>query len=103
MAPPNSYIHVEDFDTPHELAKYLDYLDRNETAYAEYHQWRAMEPDFTSPIRSGAGKKRFFYLKQVHIIWSISYNLYGPYYILIYRPYVLNISTYRISQIILDV
>ena len=56
MAPPNSYIHVEDFDTPHELAKYLDYLDKNETAYAEYHQWRAMEPDFSSPIRSGAGK-----------------------------------------------
>ena len=59
MAPPNSYIHVEDFDTPHELAKYLDYLDKNETAYAEYHQWRAMEPDFSSPIRSGAGKSLF--------------------------------------------
>ena len=73
MAPPNSYIHVEDFDTPHELAKYLDYLDKNETAYAEYHQWRAMEPDFSSPIRSGAGKSLFpTTLKDTMVISKLS-------------------------------
>ena len=57
MAPPNSYIHVEDFNTPHKLVQYLDYLDKNEMAYAQYHQWRAMKPDFSSPIRSGTGKE----------------------------------------------
>ena len=78
MAPPNSYIHVEDFDTPHELAKYLDYLDKNETAYAEYHQWRAMEPDFSSPIRSGAGKLINGYLPNIWkdtecMTWSVKW------------------------------
>lgn len=52
MAPPNSYIHVEDFATPHDLVKYLNYLDKNDTAYAEYHSWRAIEPDFSHQIRS---------------------------------------------------
>ena len=44
MAPPNSYIHVEDFATGADLVACLDYLDKNETAYLEYHQWRKMEP-----------------------------------------------------------
>ena len=44
MAPPNSYIHVEDYNSPAELAKYLDYLSKNDTAYLEYHQWRKEEP-----------------------------------------------------------
>ena len=45
MAPPNSYIHVEDYATPEELYKYLDYLNTNDTAYLEYHQWRKGTPD----------------------------------------------------------
>ena len=45
VAPPNSFIHVEDFESPAALVKYLDYLDGNDTAYLEYHQWRSMEPD----------------------------------------------------------
>lgn len=45
MAPPHSYIHVEDYDSPHELTKYLDYLDRNMTAYMEYHEWRKAPAD----------------------------------------------------------
>lgn len=40
IAPPNSYIHVDDFKSPAELVKYLIYLDKNDTAYAEYHKWR---------------------------------------------------------------
>ena len=45
MAPKNSYIHVEDFKGPVELAEYLDYLSKNDTAYLEYHQWRKEEPE----------------------------------------------------------
>merc|ERR1712046_102029 len=37
MAPPKSYIHVEDFGSPSELVEFLDYLDNNDTAYLEYH------------------------------------------------------------------
>ena len=44
MAPPNSFIHAEDFKSPEELVKYLDYLDGNDTAYLEYHAWRNMSP-----------------------------------------------------------
>ena len=45
MAPPNSYIHVEDFDSRAALVKHLDYLNNNDTAYLEYHQWRRIEPE----------------------------------------------------------
>ncbi|CAG5111975.1 Oidioi.mRNA.OKI2018_I69.chr2.g6240.t1.cds [Oikopleura dioica] len=40
VAPPNSYILAEDFDSPKELVEYLEYLDKNNTAYMEYHAWR---------------------------------------------------------------
>ncbi|KAB7505851.1 Alpha-(1,3)-fucosyltransferase C, partial [Armadillidium nasatum] len=36
IAPPHSYINVEDFRIPRDLANYLYYLHRNETAYMEY-------------------------------------------------------------------
>ena len=57
LAPPNSYIHVEDyydFDDGDEknirnlrkLVDYLYYLDQNDTAYLEYHAWRWSVPDY---------------------------------------------------------
>ena len=49
MAPPNSFIHVEDFGSPAELVNYLEYLNRNDTAYLEYHAWRLNEPDWSLP------------------------------------------------------
>lgn len=39
-APPHSYIHVEDFASPKELAEYLHLLDRNDTLYNEYFLWK---------------------------------------------------------------
>ncbi|BHF75018.1 hypothetical protein SprV_0501811100 [Sparganum proliferum] len=39
-APPNSYIHVDDFENVEELARYLQYLDKNDTAYATYFAWK---------------------------------------------------------------
>ncbi len=42
MAPPNSYIHVDDFASPGHLAEYLRYLDRNDTAYASYFAWKGL-------------------------------------------------------------
>ena len=40
IAPPHSFIHAEDFSSPEELAKYLLYLNSNDTAYREYFKWR---------------------------------------------------------------
>lgn len=45
IAPPHSYIHVDDFKSPKKLVEYLNYLDKNDTAYREYHAWRFSEPD----------------------------------------------------------
>jgi len=38
--PKNSVIFMEDYDTMDALADYLEYLDKNDTAYLEYFQWR---------------------------------------------------------------
>lgn len=38
-APYNSYIHVDHFATPKELADYLNVLDRNDQLYNQYFKW----------------------------------------------------------------
>ena len=40
IRPSDSFIFAEDFKTPRELVKYLNYLDKNDTAYREYFSWR---------------------------------------------------------------
>ncbi|VDK37748.1 unnamed protein product [Taenia asiatica] len=40
VLPPHSYINLDDFKSITELAEYLLYLDRNDTAYAEYFAWK---------------------------------------------------------------
>ena len=44
LTPPNSFIHYEDFKNPQELVNYLNYLDKNDTAYMEYFAWRKQYP-----------------------------------------------------------
>ena len=39
-APQHSYISIEDFDGAEDLANYLVYLDKNDTAYNEYFSWK---------------------------------------------------------------
>jgi len=39
-APPHSFIHVDDFESPEELAKYLHKLDQNDDLYNEYFRWK---------------------------------------------------------------
>ena len=58
LAPTNSFIHTEDFDSPANLVKYLLYLDKNETAYREYFKWiekpdnksREIAQNYSQPI-----------------------------------------------------
>ncbi|ODN06288.1 Alpha-(1,3)-fucosyltransferase C [Orchesella cincta] len=40
IAPPNSFIDVNDFKTPKELADFLRYLDRNPEEYKKFFEWR---------------------------------------------------------------
>ncbi|KAJ7390337.1 alpha-(1-_3)-fucosyltransferase [Desmophyllum pertusum] len=40
QAIPGSFINVADFDSVKALADYLKYLDKNDTAYNQYFQWR---------------------------------------------------------------
>ena len=49
VAIPGSYINVMDFKTVKQLAEYLQYLDKNNTAYNEYFRWRLKYkvPDFS--------------------------------------------------------
>ncbi|XP_020636917.3 3-galactosyl-N-acetylglucosaminide 4-alpha-L-fucosyltransferase FUT3 [Pogona vitticeps] len=39
--PPDSFIHVDDFSSPRELAGFLQELDKNATRYESYFQWRS--------------------------------------------------------------
>jgi hypothetical protein len=39
-APPHSFIHVDDFDSPKALAEYLHKLDQNDDLYNEYFRWK---------------------------------------------------------------
>lgn len=40
FAPGNSFIHVDDFQNPEALANYLLQLDKDDTAYMHYFDWR---------------------------------------------------------------
>ena len=40
VAPPGSFIHVDQFNSPEELATFLLELSKNETEYRKYFQWR---------------------------------------------------------------
>lgn len=39
-APNHSFIHVDDFHTPEELAKYLYLLDKDDSLYNSYFRWK---------------------------------------------------------------
>ncbi|XP_055953951.1 glycoprotein 3-alpha-L-fucosyltransferase A-like [Argiope bruennichi] len=40
LCPPDSFIHTDDFQSPSDLAKYLDYLMYNDTAYNSFFDWK---------------------------------------------------------------
>lgn len=40
QAPEKSYIHVDDFESPKDLADYLHLLDQNDDLYNEYFRWK---------------------------------------------------------------
>jgi glycoprotein 3-alpha-L-fucosyltransferase len=40
-APYHSYIHVDEFASPQELAKFLYYIDKNDSAFNTYFAWKS--------------------------------------------------------------
>ncbi|XP_078488651.1 alpha-(1,3)-fucosyltransferase 7-like [Ciona intestinalis] len=46
IAPPGSFIHYDDFNSPEELAEYLKHLDTNMDAYTKYFEWRWKVPGY---------------------------------------------------------
>lgn len=48
-APYHSYIHVDDFASPKELAEYLKILDENDDLYNSYFKWKGTG-EFISPV-----------------------------------------------------
>ncbi|XP_002128300.3 4-galactosyl-N-acetylglucosaminide 3-alpha-L-fucosyltransferase FUT6 [Ciona intestinalis] len=40
VAPLDSFIHTDDFDSPAKLAEYLQFLDKNDDEYRKYFRWR---------------------------------------------------------------
>lgn len=40
LAPHNSYVHVEEFANPEELATYLHRLDEDDKLYNSYFKWK---------------------------------------------------------------
>ena len=44
IAPPKSFIFYEDFQNIEEFIDYINYLDKNDTAYLEYFSWRKQFP-----------------------------------------------------------
>eukprot|EP01117_Protostelium_nocturnum_P020977 TRINITY_DN985_c0_g1_i1.p1 TRINITY_DN985_c0_g1~~TRINITY_DN985_c0_g1_i1.p1 ORF type:complete len:497 (-),score=138.87 TRINITY_DN985_c0_g1_i1:296-1786(-) len=47
FGPKHSMIFANDYESPEEMAKYLKYLDSNDTAYNEYLTWKKEGPDQT--------------------------------------------------------
>lgn len=39
-SPQRSFIHIDEFDSPKELAEYLHILDRNDELYNSYFKWK---------------------------------------------------------------
>ncbi|KPM07834.1 glycoprotein 3-alpha-L-fucosyltransferase A-like protein [Sarcoptes scabiei] len=44
-APPNSFIHVSNFESPSHLATYLHWLDRNDDVYNSFFDWKRSPKD----------------------------------------------------------
>ena len=50
VAPPNSFIHIQDFSTLQELANYIKRVANDDTLYNSYFAWKkvgSIRPDYT--------------------------------------------------------
>ena len=57
VAPKNSFIFLEDYESPKALVEHLNYLNNNDTAYLEYHAWR------NDAVKAFEGGEEFEYVE----------------------------------------
>ncbi|XP_002129936.2 alpha-(1,3)-fucosyltransferase 4 [Ciona intestinalis] len=53
LAPNNSFIFYDDFESSEALVKYLHYLNENDDAYAEFFNWRLKQPNIEENFMFG--------------------------------------------------
>lgn len=63
-APYHSFIHVDEFETPKDLAEYLHKLDKNDTMYNEYFRWKG----------TGENINTFFWCRICSMIHEVGEN-----------------------------
>ncbi|CAF4844904.1 unnamed protein product [Pieris macdunnoughi] len=69
ILPPNSFLHVDNFNGPDNLADYIKFLSENEHIMLEYHRWRN---DFKIVSEHGYfGTKSFHYCR---VCEALNYN-----------------------------
>ena len=69
-APYHSYIHVDEFETPKDLAEYLHKLDNNDTLYNEYFRWKG----------TGSNVNTFFWCRICSMIHEVGENTHPVVY-----------------------
>ncbi|KAH7694191.1 core alpha 1,3-fucosyltransferase [Aphelenchoides avenae] len=73
MAPPHSFIHVEQFASAEELARYLHRLDQDPAAYNEYflwkRDWRFLDTKFWCRLCSFVQEPKPSVYHDVHAWW----------------------------------
>ncbi|XP_035670295.1 alpha-(1,3)-fucosyltransferase 7-like [Branchiostoma floridae] len=75
IAPPNSFIHVDDFESPEDLAAYLKRLDKDKELYNQYLKWRAL-PIPTESIFSDFGSAWCRLCKKLHDVDTTERKVY---------------------------
>jgi len=72
IVPPKSVIFMEDYKSMDDLADYLDYLDKNDTAYLEYFQWR--KTDLSNVFSENVRDQRWFSIGSCNLCSFIHEN-----------------------------
>ncbi|XP_067947526.1 3-galactosyl-N-acetylglucosaminide 4-alpha-L-fucosyltransferase FUT3-like [Watersipora subatra] len=75
IAPPNSYIHADNFQTPSDLAQYLIMLSANVTLYKFYHEWR-LKYNISSTVFTSNTRWMCDLCRQVHLTPRKFVNVY---------------------------
>ena len=65
VAPPNSFLHVDSFAGPEDLAKYLHVLDQDDDLYNGYFAWKGQGNFFRFTKDSFRKKRPEFFFKNL--------------------------------------
>lgn len=78
-APPGSYIHVDDFESPRHLGEYLNLLDSNDSLYNEFFRYKLRYRLIKLSQLTGAYWCHLCTLLQLNDYTNITRNWYDDY------------------------